>query len=385
MDSDLNDSLAGLICMAKTHEIRIDRNRSLLDQPATGHNRWHPKIPPVLEVESGDTVIIETRDALDGQITDDSVSDDIRNLNLKRVHPLTGPVFVAGAEPGDILEAHIHEIRTEPFGYTFLLPGSGLLRDYFPDPFLVRWNLTDTVATSRDLPHVRVPAQPFMGVMGVAPSKEMLERTRKNEEQLHEQGRKVLLPSLDSAVPCDETIALNALRTAPPRENAGNLDIRQLVRETKIFFPVLVRGALFSTGDAHFAQGDGETCGTAIETSATLVVSLHVHRGGAVEPRKHPLSFEYATGLDPRNRVARRYRGTIGISTHGDGRIEPGNLTLAAQNALLSMIDLLTEEYGFTREQAYILTSVAVDLRISQIVNLPNVGVSALLPLDILD
>jgi formamidase len=369
--------------MTKTHEVHIDRTRPLSAQPGTGHNRWHPDIAPILEVGDGDTVTLETRDALDGLIRHGSTSADIELLDLERVHPLTGPVFISGAQPGDLLEVKILDIVPESFGFTFLLPGSGLLKDFFPDPFLVQWEIKNNFATSSQLPGVRIPGNPFMGVIGVAPSQALLERTTATERELVEHGAKVLLPSVKSAVPEMAPVAHQGLRTIPPRENGGNLDIKQLTKDTTLFLPVFTEGALFSTGDAHFAQGDSESCGTAIEVGATLTVQFNVRKEAAMDGSVRGLQFECWDKADFSRGESRKYHATIGISTAPDGHIEPGNLSLAARNATLRMIDFLVARYGFTREQAYVLTSVAVDLRISEVVNLPNVVVTAFLPLDI--
>ena len=153
-----------------THAIRIDRSKRLSEEPRTGHNRWHPDIPPAVRVDPGDTVVLETRDALDGAITPATTVADLHRVDLNLVHPLTGPVFVNGAEPGDLLEVHIVDITPQPFGFTVIVPGFGFLREYFTTPFLVKWSIDGTSAVSPDLPGVRIPAGAFMGVMGVAPS-----------------------------------------------------------------------------------------------------------------------------------------------------------------------------------------------------------------------
>jgi formamidase len=152
-----------------TREIRIDRNRALTDQIESGHNRWHPDIPPILECDPGDEVVIETRDALDGQITPDATLAQVAQIDLGVVHPLTGPVHVTGAEPGDLLEVEILEVVPEPFGFTVQIPNFGFLADVFAEPFLVRWNLEKGFATSEDLPGVHVPGAPFMGTIGLTP------------------------------------------------------------------------------------------------------------------------------------------------------------------------------------------------------------------------
>ncbi|MGH3666435.1 MAG: acetamidase/formamidase family protein, partial [Egibacteraceae bacterium] len=157
-----------------THEIRIHHSVPLAGEPDKGHNRWHPGIPPVVRCAPGDEVVMETRDALDLQVGPDSTVEDVGGVNLNVVHPLTGPVYVEGAEPGDLLVAEIVEVAAPSFGFTVQIPGFGFLRDAFPDPFLVRWDLADGWATSDDLPGVRIPGAPFMGTIGLAPSMELL-------------------------------------------------------------------------------------------------------------------------------------------------------------------------------------------------------------------
>ena len=164
--------------------IAIDRTKPLSQEPHTGHNRWHPDIPPVATVEPGQVVGLETRDAFDGQLQPDSGVEDVGRINLDLVHPLTGPIFVNGAEPGDLLEVTIHDIEPQPFGFTVQAVGFGFLRDVFPQPHIVRWTIADGAATSEDLPGVRIPGAPFMGVMGLAPSHELLERINSRETDI---------------------------------------------------------------------------------------------------------------------------------------------------------------------------------------------------------
>lgn len=371
---------------AQTHAVRIDRRKPLRDEPHTGHNRWHPEIPPVLRVDLGDTVVLETRDALDGAVTPDSTGADLGRVDLNLVHPLTGPVFVNGAEPGDLLEVQILEIAPQPFGFTTIVPGFGFLRDFFPSPFLVKWTIAGGFAVSPDLPGVRIPGGPFMGVMGVAPSRELLARLTARENELLHRGGAVLPPSPQGAVPAVEPIASESLRTIPPRETGGNFDIKQLTAGTTLLLPVYVPGALFSAGDSHFAQGDGESCGTAVEMGATLTVRFGLRKGVAAQRRIQRPQYERGDYfIEPRFAVPRRFFATTGMPITRDGRNESENVTLAAQDALLNMIDYLMAERGYSREQAYVLTSVAVDLRISELVDVPNVVVSAFLPLDIFE
>jgi formamidase len=371
---------------AGPHTIRIDRSKPLRDEPHTGHNRWHPDIPPVLRVDPGETVVLETRDALDGAVTPVMTSADLHRVDLDLVHPLTGPVFINGAEPGDQLEVQILDIAPQPFGFTTIVPGFGFLRDFFPTSFLVKWTIDSGFAVSPDLPGVRIPGGPFMGVMGVAPSGELRAQLAAREDELQRRGGAVLPPSAQGAVPAAEPIASEALRTIPPRETGGNFDIKQLTAGTTLLLPVYVQGALFSAGDSHFAQGDGESCGTAVEMGAALTVRFGLRKGVAAQRRiRRPQYMRHDYFADPRFAVPRRFFATTGMPITEDGRNESENVTLAAQDALLNMIDHLVTERGYSREQAYALTSVAVDLRISELVDVPNVVVSAFLPLDIFE
>jgi len=362
-------------------EIRIDPSRALAEQPETGHNRWHPDIPPVISVEPGDEVVIETRDAVDGQIGPSSTADDVGRVDISVVHPLTGPVLVTGAEPGDLLEVEILEVITGSFGYTMQSPGFGFLREEFHEPFLARWQIKDGFAVSPEIPGVAIPGQPFMGTIGVAPSRDLMTRATARERDLSSAGGMADLPDSRGAVPARTPVMQEGLRTIPPRENAGNVDIRQLSAGTRLLIPVFVPGALFSVGDAHFAQGDGEACGQAIEVRATLRARLGLRKGGAGASQIGQLQFERATA----SAGAGPYFATTGICVHGDGRNAMEDLTLAARNAIRHMIEHLTATYGYTRQQAYVICSVAVDLKVSQVVDVPNVLVSAFLPLGIFD
>jgi formamidase len=368
-----------------THEIRIDRSVPLTGEPGSGHNRWHPDIPPLVTCQPGDEVVMETRDAFDHQFTPDSTADDIRTVDLDVVHPLTGPVAVEGAQPGDLLVVEVLEVTPRPFAYTVQVPGFGFLRDEFPEPFFVRWEIADGAATSDDLPGVRVPGAPFMGVAGLAPSHDLLRQITAREQALLDREGFVLPPDASGAVPTDRAIAGEALRTIPPRETGGNTDIKHLSAGARIYFPVWTEGALFSAGDAHFAQGDCEVCGTAIEMDATLRVRFDLRAGVAAERGIRDLQFERDSYVvAPEIQAPRRFFATTGLSVDRDGVNHAEDVTVAARNALLNMIDHLGAEYGYSRQQAYAICSVAVDLKISEMVDVPNFIVSAFLPLDIL-
>jgi formamidase len=365
--------------------ITVDRGKRLAEEPGKGHNRWHEAIAPVVEVAIGEEVEIETRDAFDGQITETTTAEDLRRCDLNLVHPLTGPVFVTGVAPGDLLEVEICDMTPASFGYTVEVPGFGFLRDVFPEPYIAKWAIKDGLAESADLPGVRIPDGSFVGVIGVAPSKQLRETIQRREANLLGRGGMVLLPEKQGAVPGTEAIASQALRTIPPRENGGNLDIKQLSKGARLFLPVFVDGALFSVGDAHFAQGDGEACGTAIEMAGAILVRFAVHKGEAERrdirfPRFAREEYYYP----PELAAPKRFLATTGLSIREDGTNESEDATLSARNALLAMIDLLVER-GWTRQQAYAICSVAVDLKLNELVDVPNLVVSAFLPLDIFD
>jgi formamidase len=331
------------------------------------HNRWHPDLTPIAELAPGEEIRLETEEGLGGQFTRESTHADVEHVNRGLGHPLNGPLYVKGAEPGQVLEVELLAYESDDFGSTAVIPGFGYLADLFPDPYLVKWEIADGLARSEELPGVAVPEELFAGVIGVAPSHERLEAFRRREEQLRDRGQLVADPLPESAIPPE---AAEGIRTIPPRELGGNMDTRQLVAGSRLWLPVDVPGALFSIGDLHFAQGDGEVCGTAIEVAGAVTVRFALHDGPAPSmPR-----FETPPRRDPA-----RY-ATMGIP------VEAGmDLNAATRIALLEMIDHLEQRYGFERSAAYALASVAVDLRISEVVDVPYPLVSALLRLDVLE
>jgi formamidase len=333
------------------------------------HNRWHPDLPPVITVEPGEELTLETQDGLAGQLTRTSTHRDCATIDRGLGHPLAGPVEIAGAEPGDVLEVQFLDYRSADFGVTAVFPGFGFLADRFPDPFLVKWEIADDVARSKELPGVGVPADIFAGVVGVAPSRDRLDLLKQREEGIRERGGLVAEDLPESAVPRS---AAGGLRTIPPREIGGNLDIRQLVSGSRLYLPVDVPGARFSIGDLHFAQGDGEVCGTAIEIAGSVTVALHLHRDRRWQGR-FP-SFETPA------RPGRRTFATTGIPVD-----DAMDLTVATREAVNAMIDYLVATHGFEPAAAYALCSAVVDLRLSELVDVPYPVVSAMLPLDVFE
>jgi formamidase len=338
------------------------------------HNRWHPDLEPVAAVAPGDELTLETEDGLAGQLGPESSHGDAGSLDLGLGHPLAGPVHVEGAEPGDLLEVDFVAYEPAVFGLTAVIPGFGFLADVFPDPYLVKWEIAGGRARSPELPGIAVRAATFAGVAGVAPSHETMARIRAREEELRARGGAVADDLPETAVPPE---AASGLRTIPPRELGGNLDVPQLVVGSRLLLPVDVPGALFSIGDLHFAQGEGEVCGTGIEIAGAVTVRLDLRKQPAWRP---PFPAYETPGL-----AARPAFATTGLPVDEDGRNESLDLSLATRRAVLAMLDHLTIERGFRREAAYALMSATVDLRLSEIVDVPNPVVSALLPLDVFE
>ena len=293
------------------------------------HYAWDNSLAPRLLIDPGDTVIFDTRDAADRYYSRASTHADVLARGPFRGHPLTGPVRVRGARPGDVLVVDVLEMRPgADFGWTAIRPGRGLLPEAeFPKPYLQIWDVSDGTH-ARSERGIAVPLEPFPGVLGVA---------------LDEPG---------------------AHSTMPPRKNGGNMDIKQLTAGTRVLLPVWVDGALVSVGDGHGAQGDGEVCVTAVEMMARVTLRFGLETGRALaEP-------QFRTAGTPAGA-----RGPCFVTTaHGP------DLHANAQQAIRYMIDHLVAERGLSREEAYILSSVAVDLRISEIVDAPNWIVSAFLP-----
>lgn len=354
----------------------------LVEALDVGHNRWHPDVPPIARVAPGETLLVDMRDGLDGQITPETQADTFRGFEPYRDHPLTGPFYVEGAEPGDLLEVETVAIEPDGFGATAVAP-VGLLGDRFPGPYLVKWTIQDGVARSTDLPGVAIRGVPFLGVIGVAPSPERLARFAERESDLSQRGGEVPLPDPRKAVPPSGPPAKAGLRTVPPRETGGNMDIKQLTVGSRLLLPVDVPGALVSVGDLHFAQGDGESCGVAIEVRGRATLRFEVRKPAEVVWRPRYPAFEFTEPQGPP--AGRRYFTTTGLSIDEEGRNEHLDLNLAARAAVQEMVEYLTVVRGLAPINAYILVSVAADLRVSEVVDVPNAIVSAHLPLDIFE
>ncbi|MFQ5898543.1 MAG: acetamidase/formamidase family protein [Candidatus Methylomirabilia bacterium] len=364
-------------------------------------NRYHPAIKPVARARPGQFILFETRDALDSDLNFQSTPDDVSAVDLNLVHPMTGPVFIEGAKRGDVLAVTLVDIDPDEYGYTVIIPGFGFLRDKFTKPFIANWRLTRLEATSEEIPGVAVPFNGFMGSVGVLPGEPEVRKILAREAQLARAGGIVLTPQPAGALPADicgpqGRFKDTCLRTIPPRENGGNMDVKQMQVGTTLLLPCFIDGCGLFVGDVHYAQGDGEVSGTAVEMGAKVTVKTEVRKGlgafvkvphfegGAQLKQLEPTSFYATTG------VPLKKAGEVPIyETYLDSKkIGPltnlsEDLTVAARNALLEIIDYMVREKGLTAEQAYIVSSVAVDLRIGQLVDVPNYIVSAILPLDI--
>jgi formamidase len=366
--------------MAK-HVLEVDRAVSLQEDQRNSHNRWHPDIPPCLEIDPGDEVVFECRDGFDGQIRDGASAEDLHRLQLGREHPLTGPVFVKGAEPGDVLAVDVLEVAPGPYGFSGVFAGFSRLGDRFRESWLSHWHIEDGVARSPQVPGVVIAGRPFLGIIGVAPSPERMRRFRDREQQLADGGSFLMLPTPDFAVPSDPAIAGEGLRTMPPRENGGNWDVEAFRAGSTIYLPVEVEGALLSGGDPHFRQGDGEVSGAAIEMSA--VARLRIDLVKASDVRWQPVSP--AATLRAHAEEPTDWLVTTGIPIAGDGANREMDLLLAVDHALDQMVDRVVGERGYDERQAFTIVSLAVHLRVAMIVAGPNCSVAAMLPLSIFE
>jgi acetamidase/formamidase len=293
------------------------------------HFTWDTGNEPRLVVDSGDTVVVWTRDVSDNQITPESDTSVIAGLDWDRVYPLLGPIGVHGAAPGDTLAIEVLDIRTQGWGWTAILPGLGLLPEDFPDAYLRVFDLArGDVAYLRD--DIVIPLEPFFGTMGVCPA------------------------------------GASAQPVMPPGIFGGNMDTRQLVRGSTLYLPVQVMQALFSCGDAHACQGDGEVCVTGLEAPMFAALRLTLEKGRSIPAPQ----YRTPGPLTPRVDSA-PYYGTTGVG---------GDLFLAAQDAVRAMVDHIATTYSLEPVDAYMLCSLAVDLKISEIVDAGQYIVSALLP-----
>ncbi|GAB7011483.1 acetamidase/formamidase family protein [Halorubrum trueperi] len=312
----------------------VNDNHSLQDNEETIHRYWDNNLDPVLTIESGDVVNFKCPEPTWGAVTPDTVAEDLYNISTPG-HALLGPVEIADAEPGDVLQIDLLSVNHGDWGFTIVNPGKmndGLLPERFEEPEIYIWDLSEGVGEFVN--GIEVPLDPFPGVVGLAPSTD---------------GRH---------------------STSPPRNVGGNLDVKHLTEGSTVYLPVEVTGGLFSIGDGHAAQGDGEVCITAIETALSVTVGFELRSDMDIDQPQ----FETNSPFTPTGRDESMYC-TTGISD---------DLMDAAKQAVSAMIDHLCGEYSLSSHEAYILCSVAVDLKVNELVNAPNWVVSAYLPKSIL-
>jgi acetamidase/formamidase len=295
------------------------------------HSVWDRALEPSLRVEPGDEVQIECVDSSGGQVRPGMTVAEFLTIDRSRIHALTGPIWVEGAEAGDVLEVEVLSTRHGGWGWSSVVEGLGYLKDRFCEAHLFHWQL-DGETTSSLAPAV-VPLRPFLGVMGVARADN------------------------------------GAFRTRPPGSFGGNMDVRELCAGSRLYLPVYNRGALFSCGDGHAAQGDGEVCINGIECALDVKLRFNLHKQ---EPLSGPI-------VEASERVVADATADAWVV------VETGtDLTETARAATNRMVDLLTSRWGFSAVEAYILCSVAMRLRLSQVVNEPVHTVSAAMSKQIL-
>jgi len=369
---------------------KIKAGKPLIEQAELGHNRWHPDLPFLATVQPGEEITIETLDFLDAQIHNDDDPSDVRDIDLTRAHPLTGPFDIAGAEPGDLLVVDLLDIKpVTPVGFSGIFAknnGGGFLADYFPDADKAIWDLKGLYTTSRHVPGVRFAGLTHPGLMGCLPSRELLMEWNRREAPLAEKGL-AKPPDPSTAVlrgvkgTAFDRMAKEAARTVPPREHGGNTDIKDLSTGTRIFFPVYVKGAGYSMGDLHFSQGDGEIafCG-AIEMDGATRIGFDLIKGGM---QKYGLTAPIfmPSPVRPRYEAYLTFEGISvekGVNYYMDA-------TVAYRQACLKAIDYLTH-FGYTKNQAYmLLTTAPVEGRIGGIVDIPNCACTVSIPTAIFD
>jgi formamidase len=362
--------------------ISVARGESIVRHPENSHNRIWPELEPIASIDPGQQVELELRDGMDGALSPSSDSSSLATINLDANHPLTGPIEINGARPGDVLVVTPSRIEPDRFGATAVIPGFGLLGDLFNEPYLVRWTIEDGVARSEELPGIAIRGRPFLGCVAVAPSPELFAEVARREQALADRGGQVLPPEPRSAIPNQEPYASQALRTIPPRENGGNLDVAQLREGSRLLLPVHVPGAMLSAGDLHFAQGEGELCGTAIEIAGTVTLDVSLRKAETLRWRPRFPAIEYTQAASNTERACFE---TMGIPLTDEGENASMDVTLAARRALLELIGWLEAERGLTPAQAYVLASVAADLRVAEVVNVPNPLVTCRLSLDVFE
>ena len=383
--------------------VEIKKKGAHCEQDPNCFNRYHPAIKPVARAKPGDQIVVHTRDALDSNLNINSKPKDVTAIDVNLIHPMTGPIYIEGAKRGDVLAIKLINVTPNEYGYTTIIPGFGFLPDLYTEPFVANWKLNRVEAVSAEVPGVRIPMNGFMGSVGVMPGAEEVDKWLARETQLAAAGGVALPPEPTSARPPEicgpkGSHKDKCLRTIPPRENGGNMDVKQMVEGTTLLLPCFIDGCGLFIGDVHFAQGDGEVAGTAIEMGAIVTVETSIRKGMA-SVVKQPM---FEGGSQIKKLEPDRFHAVVGYPLKAAGEVPPqwtyldsakikpltnlsNDVTLAARNSLINMIDWLKVTKGLTKEQAFVVTSVACDLRISNVVDVPNYAVTTICPMDIFD
>ncbi|EKU47616.1 acetamidase/formamidase family protein [Brevibacterium casei] len=385
----------------------LDSTKPFTDQKIVGHNRWHPDIPAAVHVKPGQSFRVDCREWFDGFIKNDDSADDVRDAPVDIVHALSGPIAVEGAKPGDLLIVDILDVGPIPqeegplagqgWGYTGIFAkqnGGSFLVDQFPDAYKAIWDFSGGTATSRHVPHVSFTGIIHPGLMGTAPSADLLGTWNTREAALiatdpDREPPLALPPEPNGAILGSLTgedfdrVAEEGARTAPPRENGGNQDIKNLTKGTRVFYPVFVDGANFSVGDLHFSQGDGEItfCG-AIEMGGFIDFRVEIIKGGMDTYGVSENAIFQPGNTDPQYSEWLAFSGT---SVTLDGEQRYLDSQLAYQRACLHAIDYLTK-FGYSAAQAYLLLGAApIEGRFSGVVDIPNSCATVYLPTAMFD
>jgi formamidase len=388
--------------------VPLDSTKKFTDQEKIGHNRWHPDIPPAVTVKKGDSFRVHCREWFDGAIVNDDSADDILNAPMTKVHALSGPIAVEGAKPGDLLIVDILDVGPLPqedsgplagqgWGYTGIFAkrnGGSFLVEQFPDAYKAIWDFSGQKATSRHIPGVEFTGIIHPGLMGTAPSTKLLASWNTREAALIATDPDRVPPLALPPEPTDAILgsltgdaftkaAAEAARTAPPRENGGNQDIKNLTQGSRIFYPVFVDGANFSVGDLHFSQGDGEItfCG-GIEMGGFIDLRVDVISGGMETYGVSENAIFMPGNTAPQYSEWLAFSGTS-VTLDGEQRYLDSHL--AYQRACLHAIDYLTK-FGYAPEQAYLLLGAApIEGRLSGVVDIPNACATVYLPTAMFD
>ncbi|MFD1706984.1 formamidase [Siminovitchia sediminis] len=380
---------------------KLDLSKPMEEQAHPGHNRWHPDIPAAFSVDPGTAFRMDCKEWTDGQIQNNDDASDIRDVNLERVHVLSGPVYVNGAEPGDLLVVDILDVGAHQeyeWGFNGIFAkenGGSFLVDHYPEAQKSIWDFEGIYTTSRHVPGVKFAGIIHPGLIGVAPSMELLQEWNRREAELKETDPDrtpplANLPTPESAVLGTlkgaefDRVAREGARTVPPRENGGNCDIKNLSKGSRIFFPVFVEGAKLSVGDLHFSQGDGEItfCG-GIEMSGWIDLKVDVIKGGM---NKYMIKNNPMFKPGPVDPVYSDFLVFEGVSVdEHNGQQYYLDANAAFKNACLNAIEYLKTQ-GYTGEQAYMLLSSApVEGHVAGIVDIPNACCTIGIPTQIFD